>query len=115
MTADANAKWNAGDAQAEMLPVIAKDAGMDEEATAATIATFVFPSVDEQLSDKWLGGGAANFMLGVANDLQGRRQHRKGPRFLRERGQCRPTWDRSADHDPITRNEWPGLSGPFFS
>ena len=49
-----------------MLPVIAKDAGMDVDATAATMATFVFPSVDEQLSEKWLGGGAQAFMKGVA-------------------------------------------------
>jgi taurine transport system substrate-binding protein len=28
--------------------------------------TFVFPSVRDQLSAKWLGGGAQNFMLGVA-------------------------------------------------
>ena len=67
VTADANAKWNAGDATAEMLPVIAKDAGMDEQATAETIATFVFPSVDEQLSAKWLGGGSQEFMKGVAD------------------------------------------------
>ena len=49
-----------------MLPVIAKDAGMDEDATAATMATFVFPSVAEQLGEKWLGGGAQAFMDGVA-------------------------------------------------
>jgi taurine transport system substrate-binding protein len=49
-----------------MLPVIAKDAGMDEEATAETLAGFVFPSVDEQLSEKWLGGGSQTFMGGVA-------------------------------------------------
>ncbi len=67
VTADANAKWNAGDAKDEMLPVIAKDAGMDPADAEATIATFSFPSVDEQLSDKWLGGGAQEFMKGVAN------------------------------------------------
>ncbi|MEY8837447.1 ABC transporter substrate-binding protein [Cribrihabitans sp. XS_ASV171] len=68
VTADANAMWNAGGADAEkMIPVIAKDAGMDEEATKATISTFVFPPVDEQLSQKWLGGGAQEFMKGVAD------------------------------------------------
>ena len=51
----------------EMLPVIAKDSGMDVEATAATIDTFVFPPVDEQLTAKWLGGGAQEFMKGVAD------------------------------------------------
>ena len=67
VTAEANAKWNAGDNNEEMLKVIAQDAGMDLEAAQATIATFSFPSVEEQLSDKWLGGGAAAFMGGVAN------------------------------------------------
>ncbi|MDH3263781.1 MAG: ABC transporter substrate-binding protein, partial [Paracoccaceae bacterium] len=67
VTAKANADWNAGAMQAEMLPVIAKDAGMDEAATAETMATFDFPSVDDQLSAKWLGGGAQEFMKGVAD------------------------------------------------
>ena len=67
VTADANAVWNAGGADAEaMIPVIAKDAGMDEAATAETMATFVFPSIEEQLSEKWLGGNAQTFMKGVA-------------------------------------------------
>ena len=66
VTADANAAWNSGEGVAEMLPVIAKDAGMSEEDTKATMDTFVFPSVQDQLSAKWLGGGAQNFMLGVA-------------------------------------------------
>ncbi len=67
VTADANAMW-ADEANREMmLPVIAKDAGMDVEATAETMATFEFPSVDEQLTAKWLGGGAQGFMKGVAD------------------------------------------------
>ncbi|MCK0166408.1 ABC transporter substrate-binding protein [Jannaschia sp. S6380] len=67
VTADANARWNAGGAEAEeMIPVIAQDAGMDEQSTRDTMATFVFPSPEEQLSEKWLGGGAAEFMGGVA-------------------------------------------------
>ena len=66
VTADMNAMWNSGEHTDEMLPVIAEDAGMDLEATKATISTFVFPSVDEQLSEKWLGGGASTFMTGVA-------------------------------------------------
>ena len=66
VTADANAQWNAGDNRDEMLEVIAQDAGMDMEATEATISTFVFPSAEEQLSQKWLGGGAQEFMRGVA-------------------------------------------------
>jgi len=68
VTADANAVWNAGGADAEaMIPIIAKDAGMDEDATASTIATFRFPGVDDQLGEKWLGGGAQSFMKGVAD------------------------------------------------
>lgn len=59
--------WNSGKMKDEMLPVIAKDAGMDVDATAETIATFVFPSIEEQLSAKWLGGGAQEFMKGVAD------------------------------------------------
>jgi ABC-type taurine transport system substrate-binding protein len=34
---------------------------------AATMATFQFPTVEAQLSDKWLGGGAQTFMKGVAD------------------------------------------------
>ncbi len=68
VTADANAAWNAGGSGAQaMLPVIAQDSGMDEAATADTMSTFTFPSVDEQLSSKWLGGGVQNFMKGVAD------------------------------------------------
>jgi len=67
VTADANATWNAGgDAAKAMIPVIAKDAGMDEQGTADTMATFIFPSVEDQLGAKWLGGGAQAFMQGVA-------------------------------------------------
>jgi taurine transport system substrate-binding protein len=40
---------------------------MSVEDTAATMATFVFPSVEDQLSEKWLGGGAQGFMKGVAD------------------------------------------------
>ncbi len=66
VTADANAMWADEANHAKMLPVIAKDSGMDETATAETIATFVFPTVEDQLSAKWLGGGAQSFMKGVA-------------------------------------------------
>ncbi|WP_438956287.1 taurine ABC transporter substrate-binding protein [Cognatiyoonia sp.] len=71
VTAKSNEMWNAGDMQAEMLPVIAKDAGMDEDATAETMATFVFPTVEDQLSEAWLGGNAATFMKGVADVFVG--------------------------------------------
>ncbi len=67
VTAEANAMWADEANRAEMLPVIAKDAGMSEDDTMATISTFVFPGVDDQLSEKWLGGGAQEFMKGVAD------------------------------------------------
>ncbi len=67
VTGEANAMWADAANQAEMLPVIAKDAGMDEKGTAETLATFVFPSVNEQLTAKWLLGGAQEFMKGVAD------------------------------------------------
>ena len=67
VTADANAMWNSGANKDEMLAVIAKDAGMDLDATATTLEGFVFPSIDDQLSGKWLGGGSQEFMKGVAD------------------------------------------------
>ncbi|MEM8793686.1 MAG: ABC transporter substrate-binding protein [Pseudomonadota bacterium] len=67
VTAEANSAWNDGSGVAAMLPVIAKDAGMDVDATKQTMDTFVFPGVDEQLSQKWLGGNAQTFMKGVAD------------------------------------------------
>ncbi|MEP2783471.1 MAG: ABC transporter substrate-binding protein [Pseudoruegeria sp.] len=67
VTADMNAMWNSGENTDEMLPVIAKDAGMDPDATAETLATFSFPSAADQLGDKWLGGGSQSFMSGVAD------------------------------------------------
>ncbi|MDP6165465.1 MAG: ABC transporter substrate-binding protein [Gammaproteobacteria bacterium] len=65
VTADANTAWNATQPDF-MLSMIAKDSGMSIDDTASTMATFVFPSVEEQLSPTWLGGGAQNFMQGVA-------------------------------------------------
>lgn len=71
VTADANAMWADEANHAKMLPVIAKDAGMDEAATAETLATFVFPTVEDQLGPKWLGGGAQEFMKGLADVFVG--------------------------------------------
>jgi taurine transport system substrate-binding protein len=66
VTEEANAAWNDGSKVEEMLPVIAKDSGMDEAATRDFMATFTFPSIDDQLSAAWLGGNAQAFMKGVA-------------------------------------------------
>lgn len=71
VTAEANAMWADEANHAEMLPVIAKDAGMDEDAAAETLATFKFPTVDEQLSEAWLGATAPAFMKGVADVFVG--------------------------------------------
>ncbi|QPM90430.1 taurine ABC transporter substrate-binding protein [Pseudooceanicola algae] len=67
VTADANAKWASGEGGDEMLAAIARESGMDLAATTAAIETFTFPTVEEQLSDKWLGANAATFMKGVAD------------------------------------------------
>ncbi|MCY4152660.1 MAG: ABC transporter substrate-binding protein [Aestuariivita sp.] len=66
VTAEANAMWADEANRSRMLPVIAKDAGMSQEDTAATLETFVFPTVEEQLSSAWLGGAAVDFLKGVA-------------------------------------------------
>ena len=67
VTAAANEKWNSGEGGDAMLAAIAEEAGMDLEAARSSISTMKFPSVDEQLSDKWLGGNAQTFMKGVAD------------------------------------------------
>ncbi|MFK7856487.1 MAG: ABC transporter substrate-binding protein [Granulosicoccus sp.] len=66
VTAGANAAW-AADPSDEMLNVIAQESGLDLDAAKASIATMKFPSVEDQLSDKWLGGNAQTFMKGVAD------------------------------------------------
>ncbi|UWR23019.1 ABC transporter substrate-binding protein [Sulfitobacter sp. S190] len=66
VTADANAAW-AADPSDEMMATIAEQAGMDVEAAKGAISTMKFPSIEEQLSDKWFGGAAAPFMKGVAD------------------------------------------------
>jgi taurine transport system substrate-binding protein len=66
ITAEANATWNASQPD-DMLAKIAAESGMDVEATKASIATFKFPSVEEQLSASWLGGTAQTYMKGVAD------------------------------------------------
>ncbi|MGB7244288.1 MAG: ABC transporter substrate-binding protein, partial [Sulfitobacter sp.] len=66
VTADANADWNANQSE-EMLAVIAEQSGMDVDAARSSIAGFVFPSIDEQLSESWMGGNVSTFMKGVAD------------------------------------------------
>ncbi len=66
VTANMNAKYAAGGAD-EMLPTIAKAAGMKEKATKETLAGFAFPTIKEQLSAKWLGGGTQKFLKEVGD------------------------------------------------
>ncbi len=65
VTAEMNAKWKEN--PEGMLPVIAKDAGMDKDVAKATLAGFAFPSVEEQLSEQWLGGGTQTFLKEVGD------------------------------------------------
>ena len=65
VTADVNADWSANQSE-EMLAAISKESGMDLEATRNSISTMRFPSVEEQLSDSWLGGNVVTFMKGIA-------------------------------------------------
>ncbi len=67
VTAKANDEWNSGKGGDKMLEVIAKDAGMSLDAAKSAISTMKFPSTEDQLSEKWLGGGVQKFMGGVAN------------------------------------------------
>lgn len=67
VTAAANEKWNSGKGGDEMLTIIAREAGMDLEGARSAISTMKFPSLEEQLSDKWFGGAVQTFMGGVAN------------------------------------------------
>lgn len=66
VTADMNAQY-AGGGMNDMMPVIAKAAGMDADAAKATLAGFAFPTIEEQLSAKWLGGGTQTFLKEVAD------------------------------------------------
>jgi len=65
VTADMNAQFSENASQ-EMFPVIYKAAGMTESTASATMAGFSFPTIKEQLSDKWLGGGTQKFLREVA-------------------------------------------------
>jgi taurine transport system substrate-binding protein len=68
VTAKMNADYAAD--SAPMMADIGKAAGMDAEGTAAVIKTFVFPTVETQLSAEWLGGGVADFLTASAAKLE---------------------------------------------
>ena len=66
VTADMNARYGK-DKTKKMLSVIAKAAGMNADTTRETMSGFSFPSIEEQLSEKWLGGGTQQFLKAVAD------------------------------------------------
>ncbi|EFL88798.1 ABC transporter substrate-binding protein [Ahrensia sp. R2A130] len=68
VTADMNAQY-AKDS-GPMMESISKAAGMDMEGTTAVIKTFVFPTLDEQLSDEWMGKTVAEYLTAAAAKLE---------------------------------------------
>ena len=77
VTADANEMWNDGNID-KMLPVIAKDAGMDVDATRSTMDTFVFPGVDDQLSPRMARWRQPDLHEGRGRCVRECGQHRQG-------------------------------------
>ncbi|MEM7333936.1 MAG: ABC transporter substrate-binding protein [Chloroflexota bacterium] len=65
VTEDANNAYKSDPSAGE--DVIAQAAGMDVEASNATLANFSFPTKSEQLSADWLGGTVQNFTKEVAD------------------------------------------------
>ena len=68
VTADMNAQY--AKESGPMMESISKAAGMDMEGTSAVIGTFVFPTVAEQLSAEWMGGGVAEYLASSAKALE---------------------------------------------
>jgi taurine transport system substrate-binding protein len=68
VTSDMNKQY-AGDA-APMMESISKASGMDMEGTTAVIGTFVFPTIEEQLTAEWMGGGVAAYLAASAKTLE---------------------------------------------
>ena len=65
VTETANAAYKAD--PDSVYETVAGAAGMDLEATKATMANFGFPTVEEQLGPNWLGGGVVEATKGVAD------------------------------------------------
>jgi taurine transport system substrate-binding protein len=65
VTDKANADYNANHDSA--YEIVSKAAGMDMDATKKTMANFGFPSLADQASEKWLGGGIQATAKGVAD------------------------------------------------
>ncbi|PTE14203.1 ABC transporter substrate-binding protein [Pseudogemmobacter blasticus] len=51
----------------KFVPILAKDSGLDEAVTKDQLAGFTLPTLEEKLSDKWLGGGVQAYLKGVAD------------------------------------------------
>ena len=68
VTADMNAQY-AKD-RAPMMEAITKESGMDAAGTTAVIDVFAFPTVEEQLSDAWMGGFVAKYLTDSAKSLE---------------------------------------------
>ncbi|AXQ95722.1 ABC transporter substrate-binding protein [Cereibacter azotoformans] len=62
---DANDAWKAD--PESLLPVIAKDSGLDEQAAKDNLATFTLLPIDEKLGPDWLGGGVQTYLKEVAD------------------------------------------------
>lgn len=67
-TAKMNADYAAD--RAPMMEAISKEAGMDLEGTTAVIDVFGFPTVEEQLSADWMGGGVQDYFAKSAATLE---------------------------------------------
>lgn len=65
VTEAANAAYKANPEGA--YATVARAAGMDMDATVATMKNFGFPSAAEQLGENWLGGGVQEMTKGVAD------------------------------------------------
>ena len=68
VTADMNAQY-AKDRE-PMMAAITKESGMDLAGTTAVIDVFAFPTVEEQLSDAWMGGFVAKYLADSAKALE---------------------------------------------
>jgi taurine transport system substrate-binding protein len=68
VTADMNAQYAAD--RDPMMADISKEAGMDLEGTTAVLDVFAFPTMEEQLSDAWLGGFVQEYFTNSAKSLE---------------------------------------------
>ena len=67
VTAAAKERWSSGEGGEEMLETIARESGMELELAREALGTFVFPTIEQQFSNRWLGGSTATYMKGVAD------------------------------------------------